>query len=928
MNDLYIYEPGETPNRHVPLWVLVTIIALVVALLVASTCYMFLAPKTVVEPPKSLTKSSALFPDNFYGLQVDITSKDTSEIDTALLFSAIKKLDNVVIYTRDYTQTDTLKYAIQAAYNQGLSPYVKFDIEKSALGFARGVDLQQAGNNLKDICSVKELAGVLFTGWELYISEKRLESPLAFNYTIEDLCKVARFSDPELFIGLYCSGGPEENSAPIAWIERDFFDMVLIDGGGYMNGPRSSYEENVKAWESAIGEHAETIHIIRSGRLGSGFLGWNEPQQMLWQAVTLKTEIGLQFCLDDQEALASDTTNASPLLYNFLADLADNNYIIKDLVFTSPSAQNSSTYSSVVVFAGASDPAHPLLMNGEEIPRDNLGHFEKVVNLKPGDNKIVFTHKSRDYTFSINYIQAILALVYPNSTEYYHSGSKVSVSAVAKKGSNVKATIGDKTVTLKQESFYEESVDTFGEYYTFVGTITLPVLAADTNLGKVKFEATLNGETHEKEGGTIAVYKKQQKPQKPKPDPDPTFTLPEESGYINVGSSYIAEVIIDRAETFDGKNLNDYSQPTNSYLPKGTVDYCKSTADRLFNSDGEKLYYRTMRYGKRVYESSDRNGKEIKVYEGTLPDTNKLSLSYLMESDRNTAIAFSVDWKAPFRFETYGQKYIDDNRGESRPYYTVDSVTCTYIDITFCYAVNAEGSINFAADNPIFSSAQWIKNEADYTLRLHLRKTGGLYGWSAEYDSEGRLVFTFLHPAKIASADNIYGVSLEGTVILLDPGHTGTAEEGATHNLFGKSSKYNVTEAMANLTLSLEIKRQLESLGATVYLTRTHNNLESTLTLNERIDMIEKIKPDIFISVHHNYNKYNSAQGFSSFYFTPMAWRLCQKIYDATDDTDLYREMRGNMWHTYYITRVTDCPAVLTENGFMSSDYEYQNIIT
>ena len=233
-----------------------------------------------------------------------------------------------------------------------------------------------------------------------------------------------------------------------------------------------------------------------------------------------------------------------------------------------------------------------------------------------------------------------------------------------------------------------------------------------------------------------------------------------------------------------------------------------------------------------------------------------------------------------------------------------------------------------SSSNPVFSWAEWIKNEADWTLRLHLKKAGSLYGWSCEYDDSGRLVFSFLHPAKLTSADNIYGVSLQNVVVLLDPGHTGTVETGATHNLYGKNQKYNVTEAMANLTLSLEIKRQLEALGATVYLTRTHNNLSSTLSLNERIKMIDEIKPDIFISVHHNYNKYASPEGFSSYYFTPISWRLSDKIYNATNATALYREMRGNMWHTYFITRVTDCPAILTENGYISNDYEYQNIIT
>ena len=121
------------------------------------------------------------------------------------------------------------------------------------------------------------------------------------------------------------------------------------------------------------------------------------------------------------------------------------------------------------------------------------------------------------------------------------------------------------------------------------------------------------------------------------------------------------------------------------------------------------------------------------------------------------------------------------------------------------------------------------------------------------YDSEGRLVFTFLHPVKLVPADNEYGVSLKNAVILLDPGHTGTVESGAVHSLYGKSSAYGVTEAAACLTMCKEVKSQLEKLGATVYLTRTTNDLTEKLTLEDRAKMIRKLKPDLFISIHHNY---------------------------------------------------------------------------
>ena len=47
---------------------------------------------------------------------------------------------------------------------------------------------------------------------------------------------------------------------------------------------------------------------------------------------------------------------------------------------------------------------------------------------------------------------------------------------------------------------------------------------------------------------------------------------PEGGKYINVGYGHLAEVIQAKVETFDGGTYDDFSHPTNNYLPEGTVD--------------------------------------------------------------------------------------------------------------------------------------------------------------------------------------------------------------------------------------------------------------------------------------------------------------------------------------------------------------------
>ena len=93
---------------------------------------------------------------------------------------------------------------------------------------------------------------------------------------------------------------------------------------------------------------------------------------------------------------------------------------------------------------------------------------------------------------------------------------------------------------------------------------------SDLDLGVVTYTATYGGITETYTSGKITCQKTNQIQAS-----DPSVT-PTTGGYINVGSGYITEVITYSAETFNGTTKDDYSRPTNNYLPKGTVDYCST----------------------------------------------------------------------------------------------------------------------------------------------------------------------------------------------------------------------------------------------------------------------------------------------------------------------------------------------------------------
>ena len=387
--------------------------------------------------------------------------------------------------------------------------------------------------------------------------------------------------------------------------------------------------------------------------------------------------------------------------------------------------------------------------------------------------------------------------------------------------------------------------------------------------------------------------------------------------YINVGSGYIAEVIQNNVETFDGKTTDDYSRVTNNYLPKGTVDYC----DRDTLVVSENLSYVVLRSGHRVYAKKKiyppvQKVPEVKQYEGTLPDHNEIGVVSLSTQGHHTILTLDCLWKAPFYFDVAPQNYSNPKGGSDRSY-SVTSNTATYVDITFCYASVFTGNVSIPSDHPLFKSAELIENESDYTLRLHLRKKGGFYGWHAYYNDQGQLCFQFLNPTKVTTADNRYGANLTGAVILVDVGHGG--DDGGAVD---KDKQYD--EAELNMRLAQALKTELESMGATVIFNRTG---DTNLHVNARQENLTQTSPDICIAIHQN--SYNSASvsGFDSMYYTPYSKLLAQRIAEHTKETGVYTKSLFKWSVNYFMMRQTVCPVVLTENGYISNPTDLAGMV-
>ncbi len=84
--------------------------------------------------------------------------------------------------------------------------------------------------------------------------------------------------------------------------------------------------------------------------------------------------------------------------------------------------------------------------------------------------------------------------------------------------------------------------------------------------------------------------------------------------------------------------------------------------------------------------------------------------------------------------------------------------------------------------------------------------------------------------------------------VVLDPGHGGT-DFGAVYTETTKKGKTTFSEKAAVLGLALEAKRQLETKGYPVLLTRDR---DADIALNARTAIANRAKAQVFVSIHMN----------------------------------------------------------------------------
>lgn len=177
-------------------------------------------------------------------------------------------------------------------------------------------------------------------------------------------------------------------------------------------------------------------------------------------------------------------------------------------------------------------------------------------------------------------------------------------------------------------------------------------------------------------------------------------------------------------------------------------------------------------------------------------------------------------------------------------------------------------------------------------------------------------------------------VKSEEKTVVLDAGHGGRDA--------GKVGVNGALEKDINLAIAKMVKKELKKKDVRVIMTRQKDEClakdpsgnQKIQDMRERIELINKSKPALAVSIHQNSFHQSDVKGAQVFFFTHSAQgekdaAIMQDIL-RTVDKDNTKQPKAN--DTYYLLKKTEAPLLIVECGFLSnpeeaeqlSDEEYQ----
>lgn len=532
------------------------------------------------------------------------------------------------------------------------------------------------------------------------------------------------------------------------------------------------------------------------------------------------------------------------------------------------------TIAEKIFFIGTASP-QPVFINGKEVEnRSESGHFAPSLPLKLGENSFVIRQDETEIKLNITRtsdqleVPRKLAFAADSLTPAVDiarlPNEPICVSAIAPLNVKVSAQIGKSKILLMPQ----------------VDSVELPANSAILTSDALSQNKQNTGRY---KGCTVLDI--------PGNYGKPVFTLEQDQqtitkqgqGKIQILSPQdirVVEVVADTGVARTGASTN-YSRLTP--LPK-------KTRARVIGEEGEWL---RLDYGAWI------KAEETKPVLGNVPPLSIIRGIASRQQESATEIIFPLQIPVPVEIEQQQ-----------------DSITLTLHNTT------AQTDTIRLDSDPMIERLDWQQvspTQIDYTFELHEQQQ---WGYDLRYEGSN-LIFSLRHPSaglqlgNTDTTDNFDSAqTLNGIKILLDPGHGGEEK--------GSKGPTGYPEKEINLLISKLVEAELTQMGAKVYLTREEDR---DVSLQERMAMIDQIKPDLAISIHYNAlpdsGDAENTQGISTFWYNTQAHAPAMFLHNYLVE-ELDRPNAGTFWNNLALTRPHTAPSILLELGFMINPDEFE----
>ncbi len=676
------------------------------------------------------------------------------------------------------------------------------------------------------------------------------------------------------------------------YILNGYADFMIVNCYGGLESVELNFESIVSWWDDVADAAGIPMYVKHANeRINMSDSRWSVDQilKQIEECIKYSSYSGSVF--NSYNSLTKNVGKSTEALVKYYDGLIDTDSLYKELSMVLPTKYNYTTYEPTVKFQGSFDSNFDIYFNGEIIKLNEAGNFYFEEDLEVGVNTFTFQNKSKTITYKITRKVKVLQSVEPEEgTETRVNGTtKISVSVLAYKGSEVTATLNGKTINLTEDDTQSDDLDSNTNYTYFLGYFTAPegIVGEEQDLGNIVINGSYNDFVFESMTGSHVIVN----------EISPL-----------AAAAQLIKIKHDNTLTYDYYTTDNIANPTSPRLPAGTLDVVENTVSYSVSSDGvsQTIDYYLTTSGLRIRAS------DCEIVDGYTIVENNISSYGSYVNNFDTVLMLKLDHQVPFTVSYSPLSYDSPGRNS----YLVDNFDPDYVLITFDYVSGFGDAPSFTNDS-IFSSAEWkyasVNGEQKLQLKLKLRNSGVFYGYSASYDGSGLLSISFNSTSK----------SLYGSVIVIDPGHGYNKSSSA----LDPGAVGHVVERSINLAISNALAGTLQAYGATVYVLPTSTEY---INLYDRSEYAARYNPDLFISIHCNSTtKGSGVRGVEAYYFTPFSQPLAKMV--AENMAGYYKNYvygnsknynRGAKYNYFTVTLEQQFPSILVECGFVTDEKE------